>query len=167
MEKVLLAIDGLTPDKTAFNHAVALCLRIKAELKVLHIVRPQKMTGCLKKIKQTASQAKHYFESSMMAVTFAEAGESETADTLMSEALANLKKLLPESEKAGIPYHLTMKSGNLKEEIVSYIRENKDVIITVYDASGESGQSEREKQKVYKAVSRVLPVPVVMVQAAG
>jgi len=167
MEKVLLAIDGVMPDRKAFNHAVELCLRIKAELNVLHIVRPQNITGCLQKMKQTAKQARKFFEGSMMAATFAEAGEHETADALMTEALENIKKLLPESEKAGVPYHLTMKSGDPAESIVQYVRAHRDVVVAVYDAANETCPhlGERKMRNALQAISKAIPVPVVMVQA--
>lgn len=166
MEKVLLAIDGITPDKKAFNYAVELCMRIRAELQVLHIVNPQKITGCLELVKNTVSQVGQFFEDSMMAVTFAEAGEHDTADALMSEALKNIKKLLPESEKAGVPCHLTMTSGNAREEIVSFVRENKDVVIAVYDTmNDELESSARKKKNALKSITKALSIPVVTVQA--
>jgi len=167
MEKVLLAIDGVTPDKKAFHHAVELCLRIKAELNVLQIVRPQNITGCFQKMKHTASQARQLFEGSMMAATFAEAGEHETADALMTEALENIKKLLPESEKAGVPYHLTMKSGDPAEAIIKYVRAHRDVVIAVYDAVNEKcpQPGDRKMKNALQAISKAIPVPVVLVQA--
>ncbi|MBU0672864.1 MAG: universal stress protein [Candidatus Margulisbacteria bacterium] len=167
MEKVLLAIDGITPDKKAFNYAVDLCMRIKAELKVLQVVRPQNFGGYVAKVKNTAKQAKQFIEGSMMAATFAEAGEHETADTLMDEALKNINKLLPESKKAGVPCDLMMKSGNLREEIVKYVRDHRDVVITVYDASGGEPQKsgDRKMKTALKSITKALPIPVVMVQA--
>jgi nucleotide-binding universal stress UspA family protein len=167
MEKVLLAIDGVSPDRKAFKHAVELCLRIKAELKVLHIVRPQKIAGCFQNIRNTAHQARQLFEGSMMAATFAQAGEHETADTLMSEALKNINKLLPESEKAGVPYHLTMHSGNPFESIIHYVQAHKDVVIAVYDTASASypKPGSRKAKNALQAISKALPVPVVMVQA--
>ena len=51
MIKKLLAIDGITPDKKAFNYAVELCTRIKAELNILQIIRLQNLGGFLAKAK--------------------------------------------------------------------------------------------------------------------
>jgi len=166
MEKVLLAIDGITPDKKAFNYAVELCSRIKAELNVLHIVRSQNMNGLLEKAMNRAKCAKLFFEGTMMAATFAEAGEHETADDLMNQALKNINKLLTESEKSGISCHLTMKSGNSSEEIVRFVQENKDVVIAVYDPAGEKEQntSDRKIKKMIRAMTEAIPIPLVMVQ---
>jgi len=166
MEKVLLAIDGITPDKQAFEHAVALCLRIKAELKILQVIRPQKITSCLKKMKSTAHQAKRFFEGSMMAATFAEAGEFESADDLMSEALRNINRLLPESKRAGVPCHLTMKAGEPMKAIAQYVRENRDVVVAVYDGADgrDSKTGERQKNNPLQASLSTLPIPVVMLR---
>ena len=166
MEKVLLAIDGITPDKKAFNYAVELCTRIKAELNVLQIIRSQDVNGFLAKAKNSANQAKLFFEGSMMAAAFAEAGEHETANDLMNEALKNINKLLPESEKSGIPCHLTMKSGNPSEEIVRFVQEHKDVVIAVYDPPGEKDRdiSDRKIKKMIRSITDALSIPLVMVQ---
>ena len=166
MEKVLLAIDGTTPDKKAFNYAVELCTRIKADLSILHIVRSQNMNGLLEKAINRAKCAKLFFEGTMMAATFAEAGEHEIADDLMDQALMNINTLLTESENSGISCHLTMKSGNPSEEIVRFVRENKDVVIAVYDPSGEKEQStsDRKIKNIIRSITDALPIPLVMVQ---
>jgi len=166
METVLLAIDGITPDEKAFYYAVELCSRIKAELKVLHIVKPQNLNNLLEKAIDKAKHAKLFFEGTMVAATFAEAGEHEAADDLMNQALININKLLPESEKAGIPCHLTMKSGNPSEEIVHFVREHKDVVIAVYDPTGEKkhNTSDPKIKKMIRSITDSLPIPLVMVQ---
>jgi len=167
MEKVLLAIDGVTPDQKTFRYAVELCTRIKAELDVLQVIRSKNLAGYLAKAKNKANQARLFFEGTMMAATFAEAGEHETADDLMNEALKNINKLLPESENSGIACHLTMKSGDPKEEIVRFVQENKDVVIAVYDPPGEkaSTRGDRKIQKFIQSITDVLPIPLVMVQS--
>jgi nucleotide-binding universal stress UspA family protein len=166
MEKVLLAIDGITPDEKAFNYAVELCTRIKADLNVLHIVRSQNMNGLLDKALNRAKCAKLFFEGSMMATAFAEAGEHETADNLMDQALININKLLPESEKAGISCHLTMKSGNPNEEIVRFVRDHKVVVVAIYDPSDEKKQktSDPRIKKLIRSITDAVSIPLVMVQ---
>ena len=166
MGKVLLAIDGITPDKKAFNYAVELCTRIKAELNVLQIIRSQNANNFLDKAISRAKHAKLLFEGTMVAATFAEAGEHETAANLMNQALANINKLLPESEKSGIPCHLTMKSGNPSEEIVRFLQEHKDVVIAVYDPADEKDHntSDRKIKKMIRSITDALPSPLVMVQ---
>ena len=65
MEKVLLAIDGITPDEKAFYYAVELCSRIKAELNVLQIIRSQNANNLLDKAITKAKHAKLFFEGTM------------------------------------------------------------------------------------------------------
>lgn len=167
MKKVLLAIDGTAPDKNAFQYAVQLCRRIKAELNVLQVVGAKTFGGYMSKAKRKAKPAKRYVEGAFMAAAFAEAGEHETADALMSEALRNLKQLLPESEKEGIRYHVTVKAGSLKREIIRYLGEHRDVVLTVYDAQHRRG-SDRGFAKQYgshtEAIQKALSIPLVVVQ---
>ncbi len=86
MEKVLLAVDGIDHDRIVFNYAIELCKRIKAELNVFQIIRPKNYSKYIKKIRQQADLARTYIEGSMVAATFAEAGEHETAIDIMAEA---------------------------------------------------------------------------------
>jgi hypothetical protein len=167
MKKVLLAIDGVAPDKKAFQYAVQLCRRITAELNVLQVIGSKNYGRYISRAKNKTKPAKRYVEGAFMAVAFAEAGEHETADALMSEALQNLKQLLPESEKEGIRYHVTMKAGNLKREIVRYLREHRDVVLTVYDARHRKGTDAgfakgcgSHTEEIQKALS----IPLVVIQ---
>ena len=167
MEKVLLAIDGITPDRKVFRYAVQLCKRIKADLNVLQIIRPRNYTKYIKKIRERTNYARNYFEGSMIAATFAEAGEHDTANAMMSEARRNINKLLPESEKAGIQYQLTMKSGDPNKEIIEYVNAHRDVVLTIYDASLEDRKGTRgvkKQQGVPRKIKQKLAVPLVVVQ---
>lgn len=165
MEKVLLAIDGITLDRKVFRYAVELCKRIKAELDILQIITPRNYSKYLKKVQQGAKQAKTYLEASVIAATFAEAGEHETAREIMSAALKNMNQLLPESGKAGIRYNLTMKLGTPNEEIIDYVNEHRDVILALYDApQAESKDTGVVKKKtVPKEIKEKLHIPLVVI----
>ena len=52
MKKILLAVDGISPDPKAFRYAVELCKRIKAELNVFQIIDPGKYSEYLKKMRK-------------------------------------------------------------------------------------------------------------------
>jgi len=165
MEKVLLAIDGITPDRKVFGYAVQLCKRIKADLNVLQIIRPRNYTKYIKKIRERTNYARNYFEGSMIAATFAEAGEHDTANAIMAEARRNINKLLPESEKAGIQYQLTMKSGDPNKEIIEYVNAHRDVVLTIYDTSQkghhETGIGKRNRPMA-REMRQMLSVPLVV-----
>jgi len=129
MQKVLLAVDGIKPTEKAFRYAVELCQRLCAELRVVQVIRPERYNEYLKKIRKGAQRAKRYIENSMMAATFAEAGEHEMSKEIMALAKMNIKRLLPESERAGVSCHLTMASGRPGKEIIRYVNERETVTI--------------------------------------
>ncbi len=160
MEKVLLAINGETPDRKVFRYAVQLCQRIRAELNVLQIINPRAYKEYISKVCTGASQVKKCIEDSMIAVTFAEAGEFETAKNAADRAL---KQLFPESEKEGVKYNLTVKSGNPGKEILDYVNEHRDVVLAIYDNTHEEDQTPNKKNAVAAEIKQNLPVPLVMV----
>ncbi len=167
MKKVLLAIDGMSPDKNAVRYTVQLCRRMKAELNVLQVISPKNCGRYLSEARKKARPAKRYMEGALMAVAFAEAGEHETAEALMSEALRNFKELLPESEKEGLRYHLTVKAGNLKREIVRYLNEHRDVVLAVYDAHYRKGTDAgfaKRYGSFTEEIQKALSIPLVVIR---
>jgi nucleotide-binding universal stress UspA family protein len=166
MEKVLLAIDGMTPDRKTFRYAVALCKRIRAELSIFQIIRPQYYREYKKKIRKKGLLARKFVEGSMVAATFAEAGEHETALDIMAEASKEIKSLLKESEEAGVHYHFSMKSGNPEKEIVSYVNDHRNVVLTIYDVSDQGADQNANNSKKKNALAKItkgLSVPLVTV----
>ena len=166
MKKVLLSIDGMTPDQKAFQYAVALCKRIKAELNIFQIIRPRYYRNYMKKIRKNALLAKKVMESAMVAATFAEAGEQETALDMMAEASKQIEHLLRESEKAGVHCRFSIKSGDPEREIVEYVNDHRDVILTIYDAFDVNGTVDiYEKKNTLAKIKRKLSVPLVTVHS--
>jgi hypothetical protein len=166
MKKVLLSIDGMTPDQKAFHYAVALCKRIKAELNIFQIIRPRYYRNNMKKIRKNALFAKKVMESAMVAATFAEAGEHETALDIVAEASKEIKHLLAESEKSGVHCHFSIKSGDPEKEIVDYVNDHRDVILTIYDAFDVNGTVDMsEKKSTLAKIKRNLSVPLVTVHS--
>lgn len=166
MQKVLLAINGINPSHKVFRYAVELCQRLKAELCVLQVIEPTRFGGYLKGIREKARRARHYIEDSMTAITFAEAGEPEVAKDIMKQARENMKALLPETEKAGIPCQVTMKSGRPTNEIVRYATEHREVVITVYDGDSSDDSHKAPKHQARKPdvageIKQQLPTPLV------
>jgi len=167
MEKVLLAIDGVKPTRKVFHQAVQLCQRLKMELNVLQIIRTGRYNAYLKKVHRRVEVVKKYLEGSMMAVTFAEAGEHVTAGRLMVEARKNLNELLPESENAGVPFHLTLKYGIPDEEVIHYVQKNRDVVLTIYDEGQDAdpgGAGKPRRHVVPRQIRQNLATPLVVVR---
>ena len=165
MQKVLLAINGMNPHQKAFSFAVQLCQRLKAELCILQVLRPSRHDACLKTIVGKCRRVMHFLEDSMTAVTFAEAGEHETAQTVMIQARKNINELLPETAKAGVLCSLTMKTGYAGKEIVRYAQNHRDIVLTVYDdgvdAPKKGANRPDGKQNVAEEIKRRLYTPIV------
>jgi nucleotide-binding universal stress UspA family protein len=166
MEKVLLAIDGITPDRKAFRYAVALCKRIRAELSIFQIIRPQYYREYKKKIRKKGLLARKFIEGSMVAATFAEAGEHETALDIMAGASKEIRRLLQESEEAGVHCHFSIKSGNPEKEIINYVNNHRNVVLTIYDVPDhdvdEVANISKKKNSLAK-ITKGLSVPLVTV----
>jgi len=107
-----------------------------------------------------------FVEGSMVAATFAEAGEHETALDIMAEASKEIRGLSQESEEAGVHCHFSIKSGNPEKEIIDYVNDHRNVILTIYDVSdhdvNEAVNIYRKKNSLAKMTKR-LSVPLVTV----
>jgi hypothetical protein len=168
MKKVLLAIDGITPDRKVFHYAIQFCQRIKAELNVLQIINPRKYGEYIKKMRKSAGHARSYFASAMVAATFAEAGEHETAREIMSTALENYNRLLPESEKEGVQCHYSVKSGTPDKEIIGHINAHRNVVVAIYDAGGNEPDKPKitvRKKTTPGRLRHKLAVPLVVINS--
>ena len=166
MKQVLLTIDGMTPDQKAFQYAVALCKRIKAELSIFQIIRPQYYRKYMEKIRKNTFLARTFIKSSMVAATFAEAGEHETALEIMDEASKEMKRLMSESEKSGVHCHFSMKSGNPEKEIIDYVNKHRNVVLTIYDAANRGSDKNvnvSEKEHVLGKIKKNLSIPLVTI----
>jgi hypothetical protein len=166
MKKVLLTIEGVAPDQKAFRYAVALCQRIRAELDIFQIINPRYYRDYMKKVRKKTFIARRFVQDSMLAATFAEAGEHDTALDLIAEASKQIKQFLSESEKAGVQCHFSMASGNPEEEVVDYVNDHRNVVLTIYDASdpdagGTAGIS--KKKSSLAKIKKNLSVPLVTV----
>jgi nucleotide-binding universal stress UspA family protein len=167
MKKVLLAIDGMTPDRKAFQYAVALCKQIRAELNIFQVIRPRYYREYKKKIEKKGLLARKFVEGSMVAATFAEVGEHETALDIMAEASKEIRRLLEESKEAGVHCHFSIKSGNSEKEIIDYVSLHRDVVLTIYDAfDQDAGRTDNipEKEDGLARIKKGLSVPLVTVQ---
>jgi hypothetical protein len=168
MEKVLLAIDGITPDRKTFCYAVELCKRIKAELKVFQIIRPQNYSKYLKEMRQKTDYARIFIQGSMAAAAFAEAGEHESAKEIMAEASEQIRRLMWESQKQGVQCHFSMKRGNPETEIVDYVNYHRDVVLTIYNSSAENVDKTgilSKKKNVVTSIKEKIAVPLVVANA--
>jgi len=165
LKKILLAIEGVAPDRGTINYAVALCKRMRAGLEILQILSPRTYKNYFERVKKGVRQAKNAFEDAMVAVTFAEAGQHEIVEQMRIQACDNLDRLIPKPERDGLEYHLTLKPGNPDDEIVRYVCDHRDVVLTIYDAAGlrneQACHSDKKRNKI-PAIAQKLPTPLVL-----
>ena len=165
MKKILLAIEGVAPDRSTFSYAVALCKRMRAGLEILQILSPRTYRSYLEKVKRSARHAKNTFEDAMVAVTFAEAGQHDIVEQMRLQACDNLDLLIPEQERDSLEYNLTLKPGNPDDEIVRYVCDHRDVVLTIYDAAGakdeQEGRPDKKRDRI-PAIAQKLPTPLVL-----
>ena len=156
------------PTTRYLNYAVQLCKRDQGRIECFFRLSTRtNIANILKAIRKRAGFARKYFEGTMVAATFAEAGEHETAKEIMSTALENINRLLPESEKAGVQCHFAVKTGNPAKEIIKYVNAHRDVVLTIYDSSLEDRKGTRgvkKQQGVPRKIKQKLTVPLVVVQ---
>jgi len=167
MEKVLLAIDGMTPDRKVSRYAVALCKRIRAELSIFQIIRPQVFQEYKKGIRKKGLLVRKFFEGSTVAATFAEAGEPETALDIMGEVSKEIRRLLQESKDAGVQCDFSIRSGNPEKEIINYVKDHRNVILTIYDTADQGANQNdniSETEHVLEKIKKSLSVPLVRVR---
>jgi tetratricopeptide (TPR) repeat protein len=165
MGKILLAIDGITPSRKVFQYALQLCKWMKAEMDILQIISPPNYRNHFTKAQKRADSARRYFQSVFAAAAFAEAGEHETAEEMLSEAKKNIRRLLPESEKAGIQYRLTCKTGDPEKEITNYVEAHRNIALAIYDQGPEaSGKADASAPKAHHlSLFKKLKIPVVFI----
>jgi nucleotide-binding universal stress UspA family protein len=163
MEKVLLAIDGITPDRKAVRYAAELCKRIKADLNVLQVIGQR----YIKSVGERVNRARTYVEGSMMAATYAEAGEHEMAKALKEEALNKITEFLSDSEKDAVHCHLSVRSGRPDEEILHYVNDHRNIVLTIYDAPQQDQDdfgAESKKKHVPMRIRKQLSTPLVVLK---
>ena len=69
MKKVLLTIEGMTPDQKAFQYAVDLCKRIRAELEHISDDDPVLSQTLYEKFRKKTPYHWNFVQGSMMAAT--------------------------------------------------------------------------------------------------
>lgn len=167
MQKVLLAIDGITPTQKVVRYAIELCKYIKADLNVLQIISSPSYGKYMENLKQRINKARKNIEDSMIAATFAEAGEHEMAKTQKKQDPANSGRLPSGPEGTDVHFHWSMKSGRPDKEIVNYVSNNRDIVLTIYDApEEETGDTvlERDKNIVPRRIMQELETPLVVLK---
>ncbi|HMB31598.1 MAG TPA: hypothetical protein VKN82_07230 [Desulfohalobiaceae bacterium] len=166
MKKVLLAIDGLYPGKDIFTYSVQFCQRMSTELVILQIVNPKCYKDIFRSLQRKISSFQKFFEQTMETATLAEAGGVDFARTCLEEGQRQLNNVMPISREAGIDAQVLQCLGRPDKEIYNYVKNNRDIILTVYDSNGfqNRGNFEQKKNLLKRKVSYNLGIPLVVLQ---
>lgn len=160
MKRVLLAVDGLFPSKNVLLYAVQFCRRARAELDILQIINPAAYNSRIQKIRRLAGKAGQILERALVIATFAEGNAHDAARTLYDESFEAIKEMVPEEELDDLQCRCIVKVGDPETEIVNYVNENRNVLVTFLDASMEAEQAPGFRQTI-QSVKRVLRMPLV------
>lgn len=170
MKKVLLATEGLSPSARALKYGIQFCRWIKAELHVLQVFTSEGSARHFRKLKEGAKGARRYVEDSMLAVTFAEAGEHETAKDLMTQT-GEAQGHCPAPEgQASVPCRVTVRYGRPDQEIIEYVRNDPGVVLTICDIPEAEVRQDRplgSEDNPFERLEKELPVPLVVFRSGG
>jgi hypothetical protein len=162
MEKVLIAIEGMHPNRQLLCYAAGLCRRIKAELNVLHIIHPKAHAAARKNLQHQARKAQTMFEGSMMAAAFAETGEFDTAKSLADKARAKIKNILADADQTAVPCRVEISSGEAGPEITRFIDRHRGVILAIYDDSAAAPPMAAAAEASPETPGELLEQPIVV-----
>lgn len=168
MGTVLLAVNGSNPSPDALEYALDLGRRLKADLRILQIVQSREIHILLRRIKDGACKARNFFENNMIAVTFAEEGDFDSARLFVEKAEQNLQDILPPHDQTEIHSELIMSAGKTDQVIINYVRENKGIVAAVYDPNGATEKPEKYARRIKReaqSLSKKLPIPIVVVES--
>jgi hypothetical protein len=152
----------MSPSLKAFQYASELCSRIKADLNILQVIKIASPTDSLRKFRNKAGSLRRRIEDSMTAATFAEVGEHEMALDILNRARKNLEPLLDRADETGIAYQVTVKTGDPGKEIVNYLKNHREIVLTVCDIQMEE-KGPSKKESIPLEITAQIPVPVVVV----
>lgn len=156
MKTVLLAIAGESPDRRILDHAVALCTQLRARIKVLQVITPQRLRLAGDRIQRQTEEIRRYLENALTAATFAEAGLDPSAATGHAPGRPGSRPLFG---------GLTVAVGRPEHTLEDYIENQRDVVLTVYAPSlNDTGD---DRQTVPSRLKRSLPVPLVTARPGG
>ncbi len=162
MKQILLAINGETPSKNAFQYAVELSKRIRAELNILRFVEKGKLADHLLTTRKKAAHLGRFLEDSFVDVAFAEERVGLDAEKVLADVSDPLKDLLAD-DKDGVPLKLTLSGGDPEDDIGRFVESHQDVILTILDSSRGAAPLKKKKDRIEK-LKKILGVPLVVVK---
>jgi hypothetical protein len=81
---------------------------------------------------------------------------------ILSQARKNLESLLDRADETGLTYQVTVKTGDPGKEIVNYLKNHREIVLTVCDIPMER-EGTSKKKTIPQEITAQFPVPVVVV----
>jgi hypothetical protein len=156
MKTVLLAIAGETPDRRILDHAVALCTQLRARIKVLQVIAPQRFRLAGDRIQRQTKEIRRYLENALTAATFAEAGLDPSTATEDLPVRPGSRHLFG---------GLTVTAGRPERALEDYIENQRDIVLAVYDPSLDDTRD--ASGTVPSRLKKSLPIPLVTARPGG
>ena len=161
MKKILLGIIGYHPHETTLRYSLALASRIKANVEILQVLKSS-AGNRLSRFRRHLKRGAYLFESKMVSVSFAEAGEHETALQLEQMLANSIREFLGPDEIEEAPkcsVHVT--TGDPELEISRFVADHPDVVLAICDAPDTDASDSPE----CRLLARKLKVPAVTIHS--
>jgi len=160
MKKILLGIVGFQPHETTLRYCLALASRIKANVEILQVLTSSAGSR-LKRLHRSLQKGAHLFESKMVSVSFAEAGEHATARHLEEMLATSIRELLcPDEIEKAPKCSVNVTTGDPEVEISRFVSDHPDVVLAICDATDADAPDSPE----CRLLARKLKVPAVTIQ---
>jgi hypothetical protein len=167
MKTVLFATDHVPPDPKALDYALALCKRLAARLEVLQILRSP---ADRKRHRRLRSPAMHGVSRTSKPDTGNRPAAEPHADVpLKAEAVDQWQRLHSAHPAAHIDYHVEVAHGTAGDTLEHYVRNHRDIVLTVFDPrSGRYSADSRlpKNRPARKEAMPKLAIPLVLVKKA-
>ena len=184
MKTVLLAINGEHPSHAAFDYAVGLCRRMRAELNILQFIKTRKIARCLSSTRKKVSHLNRMLENSFAGAAFAEEGMPDVTAQFMHGMSKPLKNLLEENP-TDVHCNVELSSGDPEIELSEFIEERHDIVLTIFDPAqdgkidsnstdlkntdlkktGPKKRAAKSSRSLVKSLKKKIHIPLVVVEA--
>jgi len=164
MKRVLLAINGDIPNKSAFQYAIGLCSRISAELNIVQFIKAKKMARCIRTTRNKVRQLGRVLEDSFAGAAFAEEGAFDAADEILNNVSNPLRELI-EHNTANVSFKVAVSNGDPETDLTNYIEDHQQVVLTIFDPSKDKADPSGNYRTMIEHMKKKLCVPLVVVTA--
>ena len=136
LKTVLLVVEGSVPDPATFTYAVNLCKRTNSQLDILQVIEKSDAEGDYSDLSQSFAEGSH-------------------------RIIGLVRKL----EESKVPFKVTVRFGDVNENLRNYTKRRKDVSTVVLDSAKARADSSDNGAwaRVLENIAHQLSVPLVTV----